>query len=106
MKSKVGELQDEVREVFTRRLRKNLTRVVQGVSGKSRLLVRFKDGYEKDMTSNQISVMTEEKIPMTKEADITMISVVPYDIIYLEKGYYNSRYVMIHLKREGGVDVN
>ena len=58
VKSKVGELEDEVREVFSSRLRKELTGVVQGVSGKRRFLVRFQDGCENDKTLNQLTIVT------------------------------------------------
>ena len=44
VKSKIGELEEEVRYGSSRRTRKELTGVVQGVLGKKRLLVRFKDG--------------------------------------------------------------
>ena len=43
VKAKVGELEEEVREEFSRRLRKELTGVVQGFSSKKRLLVSFWD---------------------------------------------------------------
>ena len=57
VKAKVGELEDEVREVFYRRTGKELTGVVQGVSGERRLLVRFHYGFEKNMTSNQLTTL-------------------------------------------------
>ena len=41
VKSKVGELENEVREGFSRRLRKNFNGMVESVSGKRRLLVMF-----------------------------------------------------------------
>ena len=44
VKANVGELEDEVREGFSRWTRKDLNGVVQGVSRKRRLLVRFQDG--------------------------------------------------------------
>ena len=44
VKAKVGDLEEEVREGFLRRLRKELTGVVQEVSGKNRFLLRFQDG--------------------------------------------------------------
>ena len=50
--SKVGELEEEVRELFLRRLSKLLAGVVQLLSGKKRFLVRFQGGCKKDMTSN------------------------------------------------------
>ena len=44
VKSKIGELEEEVRAGNLIRMRKELTGVVQGVLGKKMLLVRFKDG--------------------------------------------------------------
>ena len=44
VKSKIGELEEEVREGFLRILRKELTVVVQGVYGKKRFLMRFQYG--------------------------------------------------------------
>ena len=41
VKAKVGELDEDLREGFLRRFRKEFTSVVQGVSGKKRLLVKF-----------------------------------------------------------------
>ena len=49
VKAKVGELEDEVREGFSRWMRKHLTGVVQGVSGKRWSLLRFQYGCGKDM---------------------------------------------------------
>ena len=77
VKVKVGDLKDEVRELFYRRLRKYLAVVVQGVYGKRRLLGRFQYGSEKDMTSNQLTSVTVESIPMTKEYKVSTISVMP-----------------------------
>ena len=44
VKAKIGELEEEVRAGSLRMTRKELTGVVQGVSGKRRFLVRFKCG--------------------------------------------------------------
>ena len=63
VKAKVGEWEDVVREVFYRRTGKELTGVVQGVSGERRLLVRFHYGFEKNMTSNQLTTLEVDKIP-------------------------------------------
>ena len=41
VKSKIGELEEEVRAGSSRRMRKDLNGVVQGVSGRRRFLVRF-----------------------------------------------------------------
>ena len=47
MKAKLGGFKGEVREGFSRQLRKELTGAVQGVSSKKRLLVMFHDWYER-----------------------------------------------------------
>ena len=44
MKAKVGELEEEIREGFLRRLRKEMTGVVQEFFGKRRYWVRLQDG--------------------------------------------------------------
>ena len=103
-KAKVGELEDEVREGFTRRLRKALSGVLQGVSGKRRFLVRFQDGYEKDLTSNQLTLVTVDKIPVTEEAKVPTISVIPDETVDIEKGYYNGVYVLLQFNKEDGVN--
>ena len=41
VKEQVGELEDEVREVFSRQMRTYLTVLVESVSGKRELLARF-----------------------------------------------------------------
>ena len=64
VKSKIGELEEEVREGFLRLLRKELTGVVQGVYGKKRFLMRFQYGCKKDLTSNQLDILILEKIPV------------------------------------------
>ena len=66
MKAKVGELEGKLRGEFSRWMRKELNCSVQGVSWNSRFLVMFKDGYEKYMTSNQLTVVTLEKSPVKK----------------------------------------
>ena len=66
VKEKVGELEDKVRERFSRRLRKELTVSVQGLSRERRFLARFQDGCDKYLTSNQLTIMTVQKIPMTE----------------------------------------
>ena len=66
MKAKVGELKDEVKEVFSRWLKNELTSVFQVVSGRRRFLVRFQNRYDKYMNSNQLAVVTVDRGPMIK----------------------------------------
>ena len=55
-------------------MRKELTGVVQGVSGRRRFLLRFKDRYENNQSSNQLTVVIVEKIPEEKEPEFSGIS--------------------------------
>ena len=47
--------------------------MAETVSGKSRLLVRLQDGFEKDMTSNKLTIVTVDSITVTEEAKVNMI---------------------------------
>ena len=44
-------------------MRKEFNGVVQGISGKKRFLVRFQDGCEKDLSSNQLTTVIVDNIP-------------------------------------------
>ena len=44
VKAKIGELEEEVRVGSARRMRKELTGVVQAILGERKFLVRFHDG--------------------------------------------------------------
>ena len=50
VKANVGEMEEDIREGFLRKLRKEMTGVVQEVVGKRRYLVRFQDGLEKELS--------------------------------------------------------
>ena len=77
VKSKIGELEEEVRAVSSRRIRKEFTGVVQGVSGRRRFLVRFQNGCKNNLSSNQLTVVIVEKIPEEKEPEVSEISEIP-----------------------------
>ena len=49
VKEKIGELEEEVRARFPRKMKKELTILVQGISGKKMFLVRFQYGWKKDL---------------------------------------------------------
>ena len=51
-------------------VRKDLNFVTEEVSDKRRFLVRFQDGCEQDMTSNQLTVVTVDIIHVTGECDV------------------------------------
>ena len=50
VKAKMCELEEEVRLGSSRRMRKDFTGVVQGVSGRRRFLVRFQNWCENNMS--------------------------------------------------------
>ena len=54
-----------------------LTVVFQVLSGKKSFLVRFQDGYEKDLTSNQLTVVIVEKSPLEEEPEVPTINEIP-----------------------------
>ena len=98
-RSKAGDLDDEVREVFYRWPKKELNVVVQGVFVKRRLLVRFQNFYDKDPNLNKLIIMSAERRPVTKEAKVPTISVITDYNIDLEKGYYHTVYIFIHFEK-------
>ena len=69
--------------------RKELNGMVQGVSVNRRFLVRFQDVCEKDLNLNQLTIVTVENIPVTKEAEVPMIYVIPDETTDMDKGYYH-----------------
>ena len=103
-KANLGELEEEVRGVFSSRLRKELIRVVQEVSGNRRFLVRLQDGCEKDLTSNKLTIVTVYKSPVDEEPEVNMIAMVPNETVDLDKGCYHGVYVM-QAFTEGGVSI-
>ena len=78
--------------------------MVHDVSGKSRLLVRFQDGCEKDMILNQLTILKVEKTPLSIESEVPTIDVIPDDSIDLEKGCYQGVYVILYFNNEGDID--
>ena len=81
-------------------MRKYFTGVVQGVLG------RFHNGCEKNLSSNQLTVVIVEKIPMEEEPEVSTIPEIPEDQFKSEKVYYCCVYVMLQFKKEVGVDIN
>ena len=102
MKANIGELEDEVRRLFSRSLRKQLKYVVQVVSGKMRLLVRFKYGCDKYPPLNQINSVTVDRIPTNKESKVPKISLITDGSVVLDKGYYHGVYILIYFNKQDG----
>ena len=71
VKSKIGELEEEVRAGSSGRMRKYLTGLVQGISDKKMFLVRFQDGCKNNLSLNQLTIVIVEKIPEEKEPEVS-----------------------------------
>ena len=106
VKTKIGELEEELRAGNSRWIRKDLTGVVKGVSGRRRFLVRFQNGCKKNTSSNQLTVVIVEKITVEEEPEVSTIPEIPDEQVELEKGYYCCVYVMLQLKKEVGAESN
>ena len=63
-----------------------MTGVVQAISGKRRLLVRFHDGCEKNLSSNQLTVVAAHEILVEEAPLVSTITEIPEDIVEGHKG--------------------
>ena len=85
VKAKIGELEEEVRVGSSRRMRKELNGVVQGVSGRRRFLVRFHNGCEKNLSSNQLTVVIAHDILVEEAPEVSTIPEIPEDNVESHK---------------------
>ena len=60
--------------------------MVQGVSGRRRLLVRFHNGCENNLSSNQLTVVVVKKISVEEEPEVSTIPEIPEDNVKKQKG--------------------
>ena len=73
VKAKICELEEEVREGCSRRVKNQLTGVLQCVLGKKRVLERFQDGFKENMSSNQLTIVIVDKSLVEKEPEVPTI---------------------------------
>ena len=99
VKSKIGELEEEVRAGISKRIRNKFTGAVNCVSGRRSFLVRFQDLCENNLSSNKLTILTVEKIPYEKEPEVSAITEIPEEQVKLDKGYYCCVYFMLRFKR-------
>ena len=78
--------------------------MVQGVSGRRRLLVRFQNGCKKNLSSNQLTVVTAHEILVEEAPEVSTIPEIPDDNVESHKGYYRCVYVLLQLKTEDEID--
>ena len=86
VKAKLSELEEEVRVDSSRRMRKELTGVVQGVSGRRRFLVRFHNGCKNNLSSNQLTIVTAHEILVEEAPEVSTIPEIPEDNVESHKG--------------------
>ena len=99
VKAKIVELEEHIREVFFIRNRKEMTGVVQGVSGRKMLLVNFTDVFENYLRPNQLTIMIVEKIPVEEEPEVPTIPEIPEDKATSENGNYHGVYVILYFNK-------
>ena len=98
VKAKIGELEEEVRVGSSRGMRKELTGLVQGVSGRRRFLVMFQNGCKKNLPSNQLTVVTAHEILVKEAPKVSTITEIPEDNVKSHKEYYRCVYVLLQFK--------
>ena len=102
-KAKIGELEKELRVGSARSIRKELTGVVQAISRKRRFLVRFHDGCEKNLSSNQLTDVAAHEILVEEAPLVSTIPEIPKDIVESHKGCYVCVYVILQFKTEDNI---
>ena len=100
VKAKIGELEEEVRVGSLISMRKELTGVVQGFSGRRKFLVRFQNRCKKNLSSNQLTVVTAHEILVEEAPEVSTIPEIPEDNVKSHKGYYRCVYVLLQFKTE------
>ena len=88
LKSNLSKFEDEVKEGFTRRLRKEFTGVVESLYDNRTLLVRFQYIFKQYTTLNQLTTVIVESVRMTKESEAPKHSEIPDKTTNREKGYF------------------
>ena len=83
----------------SRRMSKDLTGVVQGFSGRRRFLVSFQNGCGNNLSSDQLTVVIVDKLPVEEEPLVSTIPEIPEDQVEKNKGYYRCFYVLLQFKK-------
>ena len=81
-----------------------MTGVVQAILGKRRFLVRFHDGFQNNLSSNQLTVVAAHEILVEEAPLVSTILEIPEDIVEINKWYYVCVYVILQFKTEDKID--
>ena len=66
--------------------------------------MRFQDGFEKNISSNQLTIVVVDKIPEENKPEVFTNPEISEEQVTLDQGYYHYVYVMLKFKKEFGVD--
>ena len=66
--------------------------------------MRFQNECEKNFSSNQLTVVIVEKIPVEEELEVSTIIRIPEDQVNQETGYYRCVQVIVQFKNDVGVN--
>ena len=66
--------------------------------------MRFQDGCEKNLSSDQLTIVIVEKIPEEKEPEVFTNPETTKEKVNLEQGYYHCVYIMLRFKKEVSVE--
>ena len=66
--------------------------------------MRFQNGCENNLPSNQLTVVTAHKIPVEEAPEVSTIPEIPEDNVEKQKGYYRCVYVLLQFKMEDKID--
>ena len=61
--------------------------------------MRFRDGLEKYLNSNKLTIVVMEKSSMGEEPELPTNSEIPKVKVTLEKGYYQGVYINLYFKK-------
>ena len=78
-----------------------MTGVVQEVVGKRRYLVRFQDGFKKEMSSNQLTIVVVRS-EVDEEIEVREVDMIPE--VRRELGCYHWVYIYMNYIKEDGVE--
>ena len=91
---KLGGLEEEIREGFSRQLKKELTGTMGRVVGQKRYLLRFEDGSEKELRSNYLAAAKQYRSPDTEKAEEVKIPAKLIETVGVDKELYQEFYVL------------
>ena len=66
--------------------------------------MRFQNGCEKNLSSNQLTVVAAHEILVEEAPLVSTIPVIPKDNVEKQKGYYRCVYVLLQFKTEEKLD--